>query len=474
MDFAKKRTSSDRHLIAEQPGLFILSLGVALAFFIGYTTKTWFSPSRVSARLEKAASHIHKDVKVRFSGAHLSLSDGIFPRFAVVVSHVVLESSQACWAAPVLEVDELQLPISLLNLVRGQGPVRDIQAQSVRLILREDFKNCSAEEIQTGQDKEAQVATTPSPRIRLSPSEEAHRYRNDVRSIAIQNFQILSERNPLYSAELFNFMVRVKSFDPRIIEMTAKTHLLRDQQVGDYLSHANLFFQYKEFPAPSLQAHIFGNWREGHYSLIAGYDLMEGDLSIESDLKHIPLSQILAILQKYDLASKELNGRQVWVSAKGRMRTTFEKLRTSPFELRDMQLEGDLGDLKVERIQVLSVEPLKYSPIFIDIQNLDVAKLLVLLNRPKSTSVVGDLGRFTGRAEVISDQNIRLRGEHTGLEFVFSNKGQREMQVIDTMVGDIALEKDHWNFRVHRVVPRGGSFIGDIKLKADRDFRDVE
>lgn len=466
---SRRQSSSDKHLIAEQPGMAILLSGFILSFFLGYTAKSLLSPSRVAARIEKAASHIHKDIKVKFASAQFSLSDGILPRFAVIISKVRMESEQKCWAAPILEVDELRLPLSFWNVIRGQAPVQNIEANNVRLVLREDFKNCDTQEEQV---KEA--SATPPPLVTLSPSEQSKKYQNDVRGVRVQKLEISSEKHPQFHSELFNFVVKVKSFEPKVIEVTAKTHLLKDVQVGDYLSHANLYVQYKESPEATIQSHFFGNWREGHYSLIANYTMGEQLLAMETDLKHIPLSQILGIMQKYNLASKELNGRQVWLSTKARMVAPLDEIRNSPIEVRDLRLEGDLGEMRVDRMDISSVEPLRYSPVMVDVKKLDIGKLLVLLNRPKNTSMLGELGVFSGRAEIVSDRKMKMTGEHSGLQFVFSNKGQRELQVIEHMVGDIALQDDDWSFHIKRVEPRGGTFIGDVKMKADRDFHDIE
>ncbi|KHD89663.1 MAG: hypothetical protein OM95_02720 [Bdellovibrio sp. ArHS] len=449
----------------------ILVSGFLLAFFIGYTTKSLLSPARVAARIEKAASHIHKDVKVSFNSAHFSLSDGVLPRIAVVITGVRMESTKECWGAPLLEVDELRLPFSFLNVLRGRGPVRNIEANLVQLSVRGNIKDCANE---NSEPSSAGGSEEPAPLVTLTPSEPSNKYRNDVTGVYIQKLRITSEKYPQYFSELLNFAVKVKSFEPRVIELTAKSHLLKDEQVGDYLSHANLYMQYKESPEPVVQTHFFGNWREGHYSLIANYTLDDRMLAVESDLKHIPLSQILGILQKYNLASKDLNGRQVWISSKARMVGAVDNLYKIPLEVRDLRLEGDLGEMRVDKIDITALEPLKYSPIMVDVKRLDVAKLLVLLNRPKDTSVLGELGSFTGRAEIQSDRKMKMSGEHRGLEFVFSNKGQRVTQVIENMVGDITLDGDLWNFQVKRVEPRGGVFIGDIKVKADRDFRQVE
>lgn len=466
-----RRLRSDKHLVTEQPGTRILVIGLAISFFLGYTLKSVLSPARVAARIEKAASHIHKDIKVSFESAQVSLADGILPRFSVVITKAQMESTQACWMAPILEIDELRLPVSFWGIVTGTSLVKKIEADNVQLTLRGNLKDCNQAE-QNAQNASEQAAPTPA--VSLSPNEQAQKYRNAVNELSIQNFKIVLNEYPQYPTEFMNFAVKVKSYEPKIIEVTAKTHLLRDELVGDYLSHANLFIEYKESPEKHVQAHFFGNWREGHYSMIGNYTIDDHLLNVETDLKHIPLSQVLSLMQKYDLVSKDLNGKQVWISANSRMTADVRKIREAPVEVKNFRVEGELGELYSEQITFTNLEPLRYKPINIDVKNMRVNRLLNFLNRTQQHKILGDLGSFSGRAEIRSENSIHLTGEHTGLEFIFSNKGQRELQVIERMLGDINLDGDQWSFQVNRVEPRGGNFIGNVNLKADRDFKDVD
>ncbi|HEX7673506.1 MAG TPA: hypothetical protein VF412_05015 [Bdellovibrio sp.] len=464
-----RRLRSDKYLVTEQPGMRVLIIGLILSFFIGYIVKSVLSPSRVSAQIEKAAGHIHKDIKVRFDDAQVSLSDGILPRFSVVIKNAEMESDQACWMSPILQIDELRLPISIWGLVTGHSLIKAVEADNVTLTLRGNIKDCERKQEEAKEEKPA-----PAPLVTLSQNQQAEKYQNAVNELSIRDFKIVLNEYPQYPSELLDFVVKVKSFEPKVIEVTAKTHLLKDESVGDYLSHANLFIEYKESPEQQVQSHFFGNWREGHYSMIANYTIADHLLNIETDLKHIPLSQVLSLLQKYNLVSKDLNGKQVWISANARMTADAQKLREAPLEVKNFLVEGDLGEMYSEQITFTSLDPLKYRPIGIDVKKMRVNQLLNFLNRNQSHKILGDLGSFSGRAEIKSENSIHLAGEHTGLEFIFSNKGQRELQVIDRMLGDIDLQGDFWTFQVNRVEPRNGTFLGNVKMKADRDFKTVD
>ncbi|WP_413574745.1 hypothetical protein ACLVWU_10990 [Bdellovibrio sp. HCB290] len=467
-----RRSRSDKYLISEQPGMKILLTGLILAFLIGYTTSSLLSPQRIKSQLEKAASHIHKDIKVSFDSAELSLANGILPRFSVVIKQVRMESDQACWMSPVLEIDEMRLPLSLWGLISKESPVKTINADNVVLTLRGTVEACEKEKQQANENNHRPKESAPL--VKLSPLEQAEKYRNDISGLNISSFKIISAQYPQYPSEFLSFKAQVKSFEPRVVEVHAKTNFLKDETVGDYLSHANLFLEYKEMPEQSLQAHFFGNWREGHYSVIAHYSLLDHMLNVETDVKHIPLSQVLQVLQKYDMVSKDLNGKQVWISAKARMRGEAEKLKSAPFEVKDLRLEGDLGEMSVENASFTSVDPLRYKPFLIDIKNMRIDKLLAFINRPEKARFFGDLGSFTGQAEFVSEKDMRMVGEHQGLQFIFSNKSRRENQFVDRIAGEISLKGDTWNIAVNRAEPRGGSFIGNIKVKADRDFKDVQ
>jgi len=244
--------------------------------------------------------------------------------------------------------------------------------------------------------------------------------------------------------------------------------------MGDYLSHATGWGEYSEFPRASLQARLSGNWREGSYQLKAGYSMKEEELSSELDLKHIPLSQAVQVLRKFQWLKEDLNGRQVWVSLNAQSTITKSKFESAQMQVKDLRLEGDLGDLKVDEIRVTSLSPLKYYPFSVDIQRLNGDKLFALLNKPHPTSILGQLGVFDGRAEVIDQDHFKLSGVHRGLEFVFSNKGQREMQVLREIDTELLLDKEKLNLKMSRFLLDQGVFDGQLQVSANGELKNVE
>ncbi|HEY8272312.1 MAG TPA: hypothetical protein VIG33_15580 [Pseudobdellovibrionaceae bacterium] len=463
--------NDDKNLIAEQPGRLILFSGILVAVVLGLIVRGLTAPNKVKAMIESAASRMHKDVKVEFEGVQISLSRGLLPRFAVIITKVKMESANECWMKPTLTADEVRLPLSLGALLQGEDPITQVEAGQVRIDLRSAYKNCEVHSSQPNEQAPKIKQFVTLKEVADSPKKTSAS--SQVRGILIDQLKIFTPNLP-EPVELNSFEIRLKSNTPRVVEMTAKTHLMKDEQVGDYLSHATVWGEYSEFPQSTLQTRISGNWREGSYHLKSTYGMKEEAFTSEMELKHIPLSQAFQIFKKLQWLKEDLNGRQLWVSLNVQSSMTKSNLKTAQMHIKDLRLEGDLGDLKVAETHVVSLDPVKYRPFTVDIRRLNAEKLFALLNRPHPAPMLGQLGTFDGTAEVTDHDHIKLRGIHKGLEFIFSNKGQREVQVLKEVSAEISLDKSRWQIQVSHLVPDQGVFDGQLAVNADRDLKSLE
>jgi hypothetical protein len=135
----------------------------------------------------------------------------------------------------------------------------------------------------------------------------------------------------------------------------------------------------------------------------------------------------VSLLQKYKAISKDVKTKQVWVSGVAHITGGVEQLKKSPLEVRNLQIEGDIGEIFSSQINISSLDPLKYKPIIFDLKRVNLQNLLSSLNQNPAKNNMGSLGFFSGKLELASENSAHLVGEHQGLEFIFSNKGQREL-----------------------------------------------
>ena len=468
----------DKDLVAEQSGFGISLIGLILALFIGLAVRAVIAPDKVQGHLQKAISHIHPDLEISFQDAYVSFADGIFPDLAVVIRGGVIASDKKCWLAPVMEINEIRLPLSWGHLFRGQIYIHEVHVDIVNLNLRNAPENCETETAKN--NLESNSARMPSqfsaPAAgKTAPAVEFKnvRRRNPIDTLHIGTLKINYLPVAFTSAEIKNFKLFLKAQEPRWFEITGQLNLGGESFAGDFSSYANLKIDAIDGDQASLSASAKGLVREGSYDLSIIAKPKEDDFSVALNVEHLPVSQMIPFLKKYRLLSADISGKQAWVSGKATMAGPISKAKQTPIQFQKIKLEGDLGELNLAHAQIQSLEPLKYSPMEFQITNLNIKNFLSFLGKSHPTPTFGNLGNFSGAAVFRSPEDLKLRGDHSGLEFIFSNRGSRQIQNMQMISGELNLQNQKWSINLDRIKPTDGIFEGQILIKADRDFKSV-
>lgn len=504
----KNRNKPTTTAVAEQSGFSTTFIGILIALLIGLLLRGWVSPEKIKAGIEKAASKVHKEAKFRVGSARLSLADGVFPELAVVVEDITIENNDPCYLSPLASVNQIKLPLSFSYLIQGKIFIHRVLVDQLDLNLREGRSACenpkaaknfqpsfeggyrevAAVEINKEEDHSQVAATADSTPENLEKklghsaetSHEVHlqfpiiKRDNPVDTIEINDLRVHYEPMPFTTLQFSDLGIKLNSAEPKEVETTGIIRLGGETLSGDYSSRANLSVLYRESEEPALAVKIHGTWREGHYGLDLNLDKAKKTVAISSELKHIPLSQIFPVLKKYGFMNSDFNGRQTWFSGSLNTEISLDNWRSSQVVIKAPRLEGDFGEISSEQLRFLSLEPVRIEPAFLAIKAFDVDKFLTFLNRQHPSPALGKLGVFNGTAKFFSPDDIEIDGEHSGLEFVFSNRGVREIQPIGLIVASFKLLKGFWNIQLHKVRPVEGVFDGKIQLKADQGWKDIQ
>jgi hypothetical protein len=460
------RNEEDKYLVAEQPGLGLSFIGLFLAFFVGLAIRAAVAPERVQAHLHEAIQNIHQDVKIDFGNAYVSFSRGFWPDLSVIIENVKIESPNSCWLTPLAEINQIRLPLSMRHLFRGEILIHEVIADEVNLSLRSTYQNCP--------DKREVAAEKPSakkPELTLTPSQqpviadfENVKRDNPIDTVLIGHLKIHYLPIAFTSFEIADFRALLKSEQPRWVQILGQ---LQEPT-------ANLQLDFHEGDNASVGLLMNGAWSEGQYNLQAHFNSKTNILTFESNLKQLPLSRIIPILKKYRWVESEFNGKRAWLSGKMRMEGLVSELAKTPFYFSDFKLEGDLGEVSCSKAEIQSWQPFKFKPTEFQLRGLNIKEFLLFLNRPHPSPALGDLGLFNGVATFISPENVQLRGDYSGLEFIFSNQGSRQVQALSLVSGELELRKDQWNIQIDRIKPVEGIFEGNVKIQADKNFKDMK
>lgn len=471
MQRPSRPTPKEKNLVADQPGFAIFTTGILFSLLVGFSIRGVIHPSKVQHLVAEAASKIHKEVNVRFETAELSLANGPWPRIAVVIRNIQMQSANPCWFRPSLDIDEIELPLDMWAFLKAGNPITTIQAHRARLRLESDKQDCNRVQLEANQAP----AKPPSRGVVLlvDRAESKSAVSPSLDRVLIQYLEIDPVQFPLAHSELRGVELSVKSHQPRIITLRAQSDILKDPNWGEYSAHAQISVEFSEFPEKNLEIHVSGNWLEGSYSWHTSYRLDDGFYSTEAELRHIPLAKIRLLTQSWGLERLEPL-KQVWVSSKLKSQGLSSRWKKSPLEVRDFKIEGDSGDLWVDKVEWSHLEDPSPQPFLAQMRSLSLETLLHMGLQEHPSPIIRKLGLFTGRAEVENLLNLRLLGELEGLQFVFANRGQREFQSIRRLSLDLQRAQGRWKLDVSRLEPDQGVFNGELTASADKDIQEVK
>jgi hypothetical protein len=477
----------EKELVAEQPGLALGVTGLCLALFFGLGLRFLCQSDRYLELVESAAKQIDPRVQAKVGTAYISLADGILPELAVVVKEISVESSESCWMRPSIEVDEIKLPVDFWQLLHGKLFVHEISAGDVSVSLRSDLSQCPSAKTAQVSDQPVQhldsaeagpsrfVAAISPPGTAVSATSMSvwNRVKNsnnqidhlDIHRLRLHYLPIL-----FTSVEVRRFSVDVVNQNPRLIKASGYVSLAGETLSGDYASTASMSLEFSEKTEPLWALSLDGNWREGHYQLDAAYKPRLQGLKMDFDMSQIPLNQLLPLLRKYKIITADLNGRQNWLSISGHMDGLRKGDNLPPLILSRLKLEGAIGEIEGKDIAIQNPLP----PFDLEVRSLQIESLLQFLGETRRHPIFGKLGVFHGKYHYQDNENSRLKGELSGLEFIFSSRGLRQPQVMSLISADATISPKKLNVHLDQMRPAEGLFLGDVLVNSDLNFTHVQ
>lgn len=469
-----RQTSSP--FVTEQSGFFWSSTILLSSLFFGLAFRTTFSAEQITKLVEQASQKIHPHVSVQFESAHLSLSDGLFPEFAVIVENITATSDLECQMSPVLTLDQIRLPLSFSNLILGRVKLSTVELGHGDLVLHNIPAHCYEQKIIAKVapkvvDSVGQSSAVVLPSKFLLDETSSH----PVDRVYIHSLRLHGPVENFAGFELRRVSIDA-NFDTNKTMARGQLILPLESLAGDYDSKADFILTLEE-PGKEQSSRLSlaanGIWREGQYDFQISSELEKRTFEYDLKASHLPLSQFLSLLKKQKILNLELDGKQEWISFRLASVGLQKAEVAQKIDLHDFKLEGDLGEFSVSKVSIQSLSPLLVQPFQLSAQGVRLSRLLDFFERREVSPIFAELGQFNGVLSFESEKKFEIQGENSGLQFVFSNRGHRELQTMSLLGGHLKFEGSEWKAEIDRIRPLDGLFLGKVTAHADHEFKHV-
>lgn len=421
-----RRPIRENNLVSEQPGFFILFLGLFISIVVGFSIRTAARSDWFHLRLREAISNVGKDWRIEHGDVGLYFKDGIKPTIGVYIENVKIASESRCFMKSGGFAQTVKIPLSLINYLVDGELVSDIEIQDFKVEVTDKSSVCHTSDYTT--ERPAYLTSKKKNQITIVDRVERSQLRNEIQRIKINKLEIFFPQGQYDYFLLRDIVITNKSSHPKILFLEGGLDMNSLVKTGDSNAVANLKIEYNEFPEKIIKSNLLGSLREGFFSLQLVNRLDDEKFQMQAELKNVSLS----FLKRFDPEIPgELNLKSNWLSMKLYSEGSAKAVTSSSVQLKDILINGDLGEVSVDDVSFPNGFQKNHNGFDIQMRNISLSKATRLVPSLIVPDQIDDLGIINGKLTIASASAISFVGEWLGLAVVFSAKGVRKTEKLN-------------------------------------------
>lgn len=451
-----------------------LLLCVLVAGVFGLGFRLYFSPQRLKRWVTTAVTEQKKRSEspfaFAFDSAELRLANGAIPQFAVVLKGVKVAPAPECRPEPSLSIAELRLPFRLRSLIVGKFAVGTISAADMSVDI--DGLKARCDQAPEATARVGKVVSVPAQAEERPPKPWWNESR--IREIAAVVDGVdfsrvdLQFENRTKHVFLESFSAEIEGDDS--VELETELRIPPETVYGEQLPPFVI-----EGVVSSLRADVSVEARVAEGDIEVGAVLTPGPnrtLMIDADfgIQDLPLSTVMPLLRKFQIAGDRFQPRFLWLDCRAKIAGAFHKLfETSPLHLEDCRIEGD--GAKVTLARATRSPQGAWDPFTVDIDTLDIGKLLKTVEAEGPHGIASQFGRLTGKLSVNNPQDASFMGAIQGAKLTFSSQNVRATQDVARADLSLRLSGETFTGEINHVTLRNGEMTGRLFAQLDRGLK---
>ncbi|MEQ1723580.1 MAG: hypothetical protein ABL930_10420, partial [Pseudobdellovibrio sp.] len=445
--------------VIDQSGFRVVIIGLALSVFLGLAIRAQISETRIQTYLNKSVDRLQADFFVDYESARVNLSSWGMPLPALVIKNIRLSPKTTLCQSSQIFIDELEVPISFSMILGINQTIPKIRAKEIELRLS-DIDKCIGSQnskkeaeasIAAKAPKElsvaAQVSTDPSVKNIFSNKTKA-----ELKEIYIEKLKIISSKKPEQPFLFKQMNVELVYDMKRLSEVHIKSKLsaIKDSRSDVYFLNTNLvsIFKAKENNEIETIASISGKLLDGDVQMFAHNFTGSKKISYELAVEQVSVKALYPFFEGIDsdkninfektpISVSFVNNGEVYLADKTSLDSKFKKV----------QINVENGFLKSNEIEFnYSDSKFSFKPFDLSISALSLSKLKNIEGLKRKLDSFDNLGDLSGSLAFKSENSYVIKGNIKNIQAVFSNRGRRDLQTIDSV--DVSFERSANNLKI--------------------------
>ncbi|MFZ3229141.1 MAG: hypothetical protein WA160_02965 [Pseudobdellovibrio sp.] len=473
--------------VIDQSGVRIIFFGILLSLVLGLSLKTQISPVRIRTLLQESVNRLEKDFIIDFVSAEVVLSDWGLPLPSLQISSIRVSPKKSSCQDSQIYIDKLIVPISLSALVTSTSLITEIDASRVELRIS-DLSHCfdgnkKFKKSESVVQKVAEVNISPAVGSNISAEKPIDKTTDRtvekeseenifntktaalLKKINIDQLKIIFKKNPTQALDLrhVSFDLSYEKDQLSKLDMTSQIYALKDLQSDLTYFKGDLSIQFASKKNQQIEAvaKLNGRLLDGEVQVFALFNSLSNNVKLDMKFSKVAIKPLL---QMKLIEASVLNFPMTF-DFRGYGYYQFGPNQVAELKLSDIEILGEKTHILIDELAVKSEKnSIEVKPFNADIQRLDVNKLVNLEQTKSISQSIENFGEISGKLKYKKTDQISLEGAWSGLEFIFANRGYREIQKLDAFDINLKLDENNILAKLDHFIVNQKEIIGKSEL----------
>lgn len=444
-----------------QRGWVYILIGLLMSTFLGGAIRVFFSPYRIRSFVESSVKKKQPKFEIEFESAELRLASSWWPTIAVELRNLKVQAKDRCLTNALMTSDDLLVPIHLRSLLSGQMKFGFVRAGQVQVLLRPPM--CSPQR-RKGPENEQDDMSSIERFFQKRWSKEVVNTTRFLDEFTMESLVVKSQGqvDEVIPATVLNFSMK---FLPHQAESRIEFSLKMGEPWVGPTSFGPIQVKL-DVRADEVRLEGDGNLKEGQFQIQGQWAIERGDMQLQLAAQDIPGQSVLQLAQHYgQLKAYNPSLKNQWLTCNLNLSGPIRDFRELPVHVHQCRFYGDLGEIQIKNEIVGWTHGGEEQGLRLQIQDLEVKRMLSTLGAPSHLGFISQFGRFTGELYLAGENAVEMAGAVRGSELYFAALSERYRQKIDAFHMKLTASGQDVAVNIEDFIVPGGKVHGGLELR---------
>lgn len=478
--------------VIDQAGFRVFFIGFLLSLILGLALRAQIAPARVKTLLQDSVSRLDKDFIIDFDSAEVVLSNWGLLLPSLQISNIRVSPKKSICQESQIFIENLSLPLSLTSLVTSESLITEVNASRVELRVA-DLNHCFGEDKKIAPPSKRSASDNNTQAVvaegRVVKNEATGNDKNPasaekvpeknifqtntaalLQKINIDQLKLISKKYPTQPIDFRHLIFELGYENNQLnkIDISSQMYALTDAQSDVTYFKGDLGVQVFAKKSQQIEAIVKLNGRllDGEIKFFALVNSVEKNIKLDIKADNVALKPLIQL----KLVESSLLNFPMTFNFRGYGFYQYDTNQFTELKLNDIEIAGERTKITIDELAAKTEKnKLQVMPFKADVQKLNLNKIVNLSQNKNVSQSIENLGEFTGSVNFKNPEHIEVNGKWTDLEFIFANRGYRELQKIDSFDLQAKLDADNAQANLSQFVLNQKAIKGDSEFSYNLD-----